>query len=555
MARPASRLLFAIWLCFVLRLIFYAAVYPIWEGLDEWGHMAYVDHLRQTGSPPVREAPVSGEISASLRLGPIPHHLPVYLGGGTSRKEYWNLPESERSQREGAYKQLRVNDPPQPGLRADNYQAQHPPVAYYLLYWLDVVSGLQTLPERLYMFRLVLVVIASLCLPLLWMLARRVFANPDLALPACLMLAVIPNFAIYVARVGNDPLAIVLLALCLVVIAGSVPFRHGIANAALAGALAGLTAITKAYGILLMPVYALAAVAAGSLSSGWLRQLRHIAVASTAFFAVAGWWFLDNIRTTGALSGERLDADATAIPLAQRLPNLLLIDWWEIWMYGTSSYYWIGGWSFLLLPDWLYWIFRIVSIVVVVGLLRAALRMFRARSMLSPLTLPAFWAVPLPLVALFIVSIVYQGWQIFSAHGQSTAIGWYLCSATNAVIVVMVAGLGYAFGPRHATRIATSMVLVFAVLDLFTVNLVSLPYYAGITPLPRGHFPVMQLSQWPAGGFGEMAQRLSINHPEWLSPGVLLALWVLYLLATLTVVTLACWYIHSAKRQTQPSSR
>lgn len=117
------------------------------------------------------------------------------------------------------------------------------------------------------------------------------------------------------------------------------------------------------------------------------------------------------------------------------------------------------------------------------------------------------------------------------------------------MIVVLVAGLGYAIGPRHATRIATSLVMVFALLDLFTVNLVSLPYYAGITSLPRGHFPVMQLSQWPAGGFGEMAQRLAINHPPWLSPGVLLALWVLYLLATLTVVALACWRLYSAERR------
>lgn len=77
-------------------------------------------------------------------------------------------------------------------------------------------------------------------------------------------------------------------------------------------------------------------------------------------------------------------------------------------MYGTSSYFWIGGWSFLLLPEWLYWIFRIVGLVVVLGLLRAGIRMVRARSMRSPLTQPAFWVVPLPLVALFIASIAYQ---------------------------------------------------------------------------------------------------------------------------------------------------
>jgi len=84
------------------------------------------------------------------------------------------------------------------------------------------------------------------------------------------------------------------------------------------------------------------------------------------------------------------------------------------------------------------------------------------------------------------------------------------------------------------------------------VNLVSLPYYAGITPLTPGHFPVVQLSQWPAGGVGEMAQRLSINHPTWLPPGALLALWVLYLVATLTVVAIAGWLLLSANSRTRP---
>ena len=108
--RKQTLLVALIWFLFLIRLSFYAAVTPMWEGLDEWAHFSYVDHLRQTGTSPSKETPVSGEVAASLRLVPLPAHLVEALGSGISHEDYWRLPELERSERERALKELRLSE-------------------------------------------------------------------------------------------------------------------------------------------------------------------------------------------------------------------------------------------------------------------------------------------------------------------------------------------------------------------------------------------------------------------------------------------------------------
>lgn len=549
MASRSSRLLFALWLCFALRLVFYAAVYPIWEGLDEWGHMAYVDHLRQTGKSPAAEAPVSGEIAASLSLVPLAPHLPGYVGTGISHEEYWRLPADERAGRQRAVAELRLSLPPQPQLRAVNYQAQHPPLAYWLLEALDAALGFEDLPSRVFALRMALVAFASLCLPLLWMLSQRVFVNPSLSVAACLALAAMPNFAVYVARVSNDGIAVTLMAVAMVVFVSHTGRWHPLAMSAIAGVVAGVAALSKAYGILLIPVFALAVCVLKP--TRWRDALQRFALFLAVFLVIAGWWFVPTFLATGTLSGEALDVEAAAIPLAERLPNLFRVDWWEAWKYGTSSHIWIGGWSFLLLDEWIYWIFRAVGIVALAGLLCGAVRWWRHGAEKPPFTLPGFWTVPLPLFTLFVLAIAYQGWQIFNTQGASTAVGWYLSSVANAEAVVLVAGLGYAFGTRHAARLGGALALLLAVLDLFTVNLLSLPYYAGLTQVTPGEMPVLTPGQWPAGGLWEVAGRLSANHPAWLPAAALLTLWVLYLAATLALAALSIRLMAGRDQQRQ----
>lgn len=540
MHRFANRLLLAIWLCFAIRLLFYAAVYPLWEGLDEWAHMAYVDHLREHGMSPTQDTPVSGEIAASLRLLPLAPHLPPTVGTGASHKAYWRLPAAERQLREQTVSRLRLGQPSQPEVNAKNYQAQHPPVAYRLMQLYDSALGFESLPARVYALRFLLVLLASLSLPLLWMLSRRLFADVTLALPVCLALAALPAFAVYVSRVSNDALALVLLAASLVLFVRFPNQPQSLLHPFLWGVLAALTALTKAYGLLLVPVGVLVCLFPVHPAPSWPVRLRRCAVFLVVFAAIAGWWYIPVFLQTGTLSGEALDVQAAAIPLSQRLPNLLKVDWWRVWMLGSESHIWISGWSFLLLDDWICWVFRGIGFLALAGILRAAARRWKNRAESPVLLLPAFWTVPLPLVTLFVLAIAYQGWQIFNAFGDSTAVGWYLTSASNAELVVLVAGLACLTNSRFAPRAAAALALLLAAVDLFTLHFVSLPYYAGLhAQSPAARMPLLSAAQWPSAGLAEIAARLAANHPAWLSGEILLGLWLLYLGAMALLITLA----------------
>ena len=34
-----------LWACFLVRLLFYSAMLPLWEGYDEWAHFAVVRQM------------------------------------------------------------------------------------------------------------------------------------------------------------------------------------------------------------------------------------------------------------------------------------------------------------------------------------------------------------------------------------------------------------------------------------------------------------------------------------------------------------------------------
>ena len=86
---PATRrILLVLWLCFLLRAVFYCALFPMWEGYDEYSHFAFVQHVATNASLPLAvQTRASREIEESLKLVPLPwllrnlpaQHLPHCL--------------------------------------------------------------------------------------------------------------------------------------------------------------------------------------------------------------------------------------------------------------------------------------------------------------------------------------------------------------------------------------------------------------------------------------------------------------------------------------------
>src|ERR1700733_7315204 len=88
------RWLILLWLCFVVRGVFYSSVLPLWEGFDEWAHFAVAQNMAISGRAVIdRHAAVSQEVNTSLQLVPLPRGMTRIVSPSVTRDAYWQLPD------------------------------------------------------------------------------------------------------------------------------------------------------------------------------------------------------------------------------------------------------------------------------------------------------------------------------------------------------------------------------------------------------------------------------------------------------------------------------
>src|SRR4051812_44758688 len=110
LARSRRRWVLAlIWLAFLARGLFYVSILPMWEGFDEYGHFGFVDQLSSQWKLPEPYDRVSGEISRSLDLVPIPWSLRAWQTASSpsmTHDTFWQLSAGERMDRVSALKAI-----------------------------------------------------------------------------------------------------------------------------------------------------------------------------------------------------------------------------------------------------------------------------------------------------------------------------------------------------------------------------------------------------------------------------------------------------------------
>jgi hypothetical protein len=80
-------------------------------------------------------------------------------------------------------------------------------------------------------------------------------------------------------------------------------------------------------------------------------------------------------------------------------------------------------------------------------------------------------------------------------------------------------------------------VILFALLDLYTVHVVAIPYYTGmIRHRANGAIEALHLSGFERIGFTGTFERLTAFKSATISPPLLIVLWIAYLLATFWLV-------------------
>jgi 4-amino-4-deoxy-L-arabinose transferase-like glycosyltransferase len=503
--------LILVWLCFILRGLFYCSLLPLWEGFDEWAHFAVVQHISVTGRPIVdRTSKVSKEINASLTLAPLPRGMTLILPPGVTHDEYWMLSAEERHRRESALQTL------DPGLSREialdgmpAYEASQPP----LYYWIAAIAlrlfDNASLLTRVWTTRLLSFIIGSFAIPIGFILTFRVFKDAWAALSLTALVALLPELALNLARVSNESLSIVLYSALLLGTVTSLANRNSLLHSCVIGTLLGLGLLTKAYFLTAVPALGLV-----YLGINWRKPekmnaiLTYATVVFTVAFAIGGWWYVRNYMQTATVSGLDEPQMLANVGLVHELRGVFRVNWGRALAVIFLSHVWYGGWSLLALPHWIYYLSFAGIIAVFLGFVKVITR-----------TIDSTLGSLLAFYAFFWIGQVYQILLLFLSKESSTALGgWYLYSLIWAEMILAIIGL-FGLTPVRFRQLAVAAIAVLAaLLDVFGVHFISIPYY--------GHSDSL---------FNLDISRLLLNKPAFLGISSMLCFWTLYLVSTLLI--------------------
>jgi hypothetical protein len=473
----ASRWVVAIWACGLLRLGWYATALPLWEGYDEWAHFAVVRAMSEGHVLVARDAPIPSDVAASLQTAPVAWELR-------------NLPAPARTQ-DAFWAGEPPASPVAPWPRLTAYEALQPPLYYWLLTPLLWCFRRASLASQVLALRYASVLVASATIPLVFGIARAALKDVRLALGCAAVAAVMPGFAYDVARVSNDALAVPLFTAVLLF---SVRPRHWAAM----GIVLGLGLLTKAYFLVALAIVL------------WAPRSALLGA------AIGSWWYARNLWTTGTISGlsEAVMLRGTS-PMAM-LKRATEVPWRTAIDSMLFSHIWFGGWSSLMVRSWMYHLFYGLIVLAGVGLL---FRPRRIKLRRLALVYVVFWLAEL-----------YNALLIYVSKGVPTSMGWYLYAVVGAEVVLAVEGLR-AIARRWAAALG---VLLFAILDLYAMHFVALPYYTGmIRHKANGALTALHLS---GARPREMLAHLAMFKAPMVTEGYLAALWLVYLAATAALV-------------------
>jgi hypothetical protein len=531
-----GRAVFVVWLCFMARAFFYSSALPLWEGFDEPAHFAVIQRMALRGEILVpRNSPVPRDVHASLELAPVPWEMRNLPSPSVTQDAYWRLPAEERNRREAQFNAIPAawsREDSAGGLSA--YEGLQPPLYGWLMAPALRVVSHAPLGDRVIWLRWLSAAIASLTIPLVFLIGRAVFRDDALALGCAVVVAVMPEFAIDVSRVGNECIAVVLFTLLTWMALGMVRSGLNHSRALCMGATLGLGLLAKAYFLAALP--ALAALLAYEL---WrARGRRRTVIVSISLGAaitalIAGWWYVRNLLTTATWSGLSEAVTLREMSAGGMLQRVGEVPWRAAIDSILFSHIWFGGWSFLMVRSWMYHVFYVLILVAAIGLLRVA----RQPAILVLLAIYAsFWAGQL-----------YNVLLLFLSKGIATSMGWYMYTVIGAEVALCVAGLRALLPARWNHWPPTIGVFLFALLDLYTVHAVAIPYYTGmIAHKANGAIAALHFADVSTVGLLGTLQRLAGYKGTMVTEPLLLTLWLAYMASTilLVVVSMMC---HAAR--------
>ena len=520
-----------VWICFMVRGLFYTVMVPMWEGFDEYVHFAYIQQIVHAGGLPVSSDPISKELEESLKLVPTPWELQNTDPSLTSHDRYWNLTKEERERREAGLLGMPRSWSVQKSEGARKiYEAQQPPLYYWLMSVpLRAASGL-TLPARAFLIRLLSLLLASLAIPAGFLLSKKIWRNEPFALGITALISIMPGLMTDICRVCNDSLALLLYTV--MVYAALLFFekpRLRTRGLLLACSL-GMGLITKAYFLTAVPALAVLVLINLRRQKG-----QNLLVRGGVVFVVAGmisaWWYMRNHMLTGTWSGLMQDVSLKNISFVDLFRKIPEVDWVNAFKSTLLSHIWFGNWSFLQVRSWMYRVYQYMGALALIGFLIYWVRSFFRR---LPQTLPSPGSVLIlfSFYGFFCLGISYHVLMTFMANNSSSSAGWYFYALIFPQTLLIMVGLAILLPSKIHKYLIPAATLSFGLLDIYTVHFISIPYYVGlIQHKANGSLETFYLSRIQDIGIWKIFTRMSWDEP-FSGPLAAMMIWICYLVAT-----------------------
>jgi 4-amino-4-deoxy-L-arabinose transferase-like glycosyltransferase len=513
-----------LWVCFLTRGGFFSAAMPLWEPADEYSHFAQIANVSL--HPLISEAgAVPTDITASFELVPLPKAMLESLAVGSHQgyETYWSLGEETRAALQAKLRNL----PPANASSSEPrwlfiYEHQQPPLYYWVagpVYWFCRNAPLT---DRVFILRLVGVLLASIVVVATYRVAEFL-GGRVIGLSAAALLVAMPQLLITASRVGNEAMAICIGSWVICAALRLTRTPDWPAAIALGFALSAAL-LTKAY---FLSTFAVLLVWFGVRFRTNPKHLRLLLPVLALPIAVSGWWYVRNLKTTGSLSGEQLDAAAHVFSWTDKIRASFSINWLHALDSTMTGHTFACGWSLITVRSWMYHSVSFLWLMALIGVVS-----FLIQSKSKPGRQVV--GLALSIYGAMMTALAYHVLVSFMVLHHAATSGSYLFSVATAEGVLLVAGVFFV-SRRYGVACIGMTALLLASIDLFGMNFYALPYYAGLTGhLPSGGLPAWNMGRW-AEQAGLLFQHLAVNKPVWLSSGGLRLLWVLYVLATVGV--------------------
>ncbi len=308
-------LCFGIWYCLVM---------PPWEGGDEYAHYSYIEQIVCTGKIPTRtDAFISSRFYEYAAVAPVRLFDDASEEGLANAETYYSFFAGNSEAQAPACKYVHGRDWSTNAYAVStypNWQAQHPPLYYwitsFLLRWTEGLTLAEHMAAlRLFSYLIAWVPLAFAAFYILGSLGNS-RQSKDTVAGIAILFILSGGWYTTMARIGNDSLCVLFSTTAFLLLSSRITMQ----KALLIGIALGLGAITKGYFVAVWPLVALMIAIKGYREKNKAQQKKlyksAVAIALTAV-AVSGWWYFRNIAETGSLLGAWVEDEN--VPFIQQI--------------------------------------------------------------------------------------------------------------------------------------------------------------------------------------------------------------------------------------------